>query len=127
MRAYAYIRSLEPDGIKQIAELSILNNNYMLKKLLEIDGLSMPMAEGKYRLEQARLSWKELTDETGVTTDDICRRIFTDCYFASHHPRIIPEPFTPEPVETYSKDDIDEFVAAFKAIAEGRHATIRSL
>ena len=61
VRAYAYIRSLGPDGIKQIAELSILNNNYMLKKLLEIDGLSMPMAEGKYRLEQARLSWKELT------------------------------------------------------------------
>lgn len=121
VRAYAYIRSLGPEGIKQIAELSILNNNYMLKKLLEIDGLSMPMAEGKYRLEQARLSWKELTDETGVTTDDICRRIvdygFQD-YFASHHPRIIPEPFTPEPVETYSKDDIDEFVAAFKAIAE---------
>lgn len=121
VRAYAYIRSLGPDGIKQIAELSILNNNYMLKKLLEIDGLSMPMAEGKYRLEQARLSWKELTDETGVTTDDICRRIvdygFQD-YFASHHPQIIPEPFTPEPVETYSKDDIDEFVAAFKAIAE---------
>ena len=121
VRAFAYIRSLGPDGIKQIAELSILNNNYMLKKLLEIDGLSMPMAEGKYRLEQARLSWKELTDETGVTTDDICRRIvdygFQD-YFASHHPRIIPEPFTPEPVETYSKDDIDEFVAAFKAIAE---------
>lgn len=121
VRAYAYIRSLGPDGIKQIAELSILNNNYMLKKLLEIDGLSMPMAEGKYRLEQARLSWKELTDETGVTTDDICRRIvdygFQD-YFASHHPRIIPEQFTPEPVETYSKDDIDEFVAAFKAIAE---------
>ena len=121
VRAYAYIRSLGPDGIKQIAELSILNNNYMLKKLLEIDGLSMPMAEGKYRLEQARLSWKKLTDETGVTTDDICRRIvdygFQD-YFASHHPRIIPEPFTPEPVETYSKDDIDEFVAAFKVIAE---------
>ena len=38
VRAYAYIRSLGPDGIKQIAELSILNNNYMLKKLLEIDG-----------------------------------------------------------------------------------------
>lgn len=121
VRAYAYIRSLGPDGIKQIAELAILNNNYMLKKLLEIKGLSMPMAEGVFRLEQARLSWEELTKETGVTTDDICRRIvdygFQD-YFASHHPRVIPEPFTPEPVETYSKDDIDEFVAAFKAIAE---------
>ena len=92
----------------------------MLKKLLEIPGLSMPMAEGKYRMEQARLSWQKLTEDTGVTTDDICRRIvdygFQD-YFTSHHPRVLPEPFTPEPVETYSKDDIDEFVAAFCSIA----------
>ena len=121
VRAYAYIRSLGPDGMKQIAELSILNNNYMLKKLLTIPGLSMPMAEGKFRMEQARLSWEQLTKDTGVTTDDICRRIvdygFQD-YFASHHPRVIPEPFTPEPVETYSKDDIDEFVEAFRAIAK---------
>jgi len=121
VRAYAYMRSLGPVGLKQIAELSILNNNYLLKHLLEIEGLSMPLAEGKRRMEQARLSWQELTEETGVTTDDICRRIvdygFQD-YFASHHPRIIPEPFTPEPVETYSKADMDEFVDAFKAIAE---------
>ena len=120
IRTYAYIRTLGPDGMKQIAELSILNNNYMLKKLLEIPGLSMPMAEGKFRMEQARLSWQQLTEETGVTTDDICRRIvdygFQD-YFTSHHPRVLPEPFTPEPVETYSKDDIDEFVEAFRSIA----------
>jgi glycine dehydrogenase subunit 2 len=118
---YAFVRSLGPDGMKEIGELSILNNNYMLKKLLEIKGLTLPWAPGKFRMEQARLSWEELTKETGVTTDDICRRIldygFQD-YFASHHPRVIPEPFTPEPVESYSKDDIDEFVAAFKAIAQ---------
>jgi glycine dehydrogenase subunit 2 len=121
VRAYAYIRTLGPEGMKQIAELSILNNNYMLQELLKIEGLSMPMAEGKRRLEQARLSWQKLTQETGVTTDDICRRIvdygFQD-YFSSHHPRVIPEPFTPEPVETYSKDDIDEYVAAFASIAK---------
>ena len=102
-------------------ELAILNNNYMLKKALEIDGLSMPgAAEGAYRLRQARLSWKKLTDETGVTTDDICRRIvdygFQD-YFASHHPRIILEPLHRSRWRL-TKDDIDEFVAAFKAIAE---------
>ena len=121
VRTYAYIRSLGPDGMKQIGELSILNNNYIVKKLLTIKGLSMPWAEGKFRMEQARLSWEELTNDTGVTTDDICRRIvdygFQD-YFASHHPRVLPEPFTPEPVETYSKDDIDEFVEAFRQIAE---------
>ncbi|MCI8709982.1 MAG: aminomethyl-transferring glycine dehydrogenase subunit GcvPB [Dorea sp.] len=121
IRAYAYIRTLGADGMKQIAELSILNNNYLIKKLLEIKGLSMPFAEGRFRMEQARLSWQELTEETGVTTDDICRRIvdygFQD-YFTSHHPRVLPEPFTPEPVETYSKDDMDEYAAAFAAIAE---------
>ncbi|GHV36089.1 glycine dehydrogenase [Synergistales bacterium] len=126
VRTYAYIRTLGADGMKQIAELSILNNNYLLLELLKIKGLNMPLAEGKRRLEQARLSWEELTGDTGVTTDDICRRIvdygFQD-YFASHHPRVIPEPFTPEPVETYSKDDIDEFVAAFKSIAKEAYET----
>ena len=120
LRTYAYIRSLGQEGLKQVAELSILNNNYMLQKLLKIKGLTMPYAEGISRMEQARLSWKELYDETGVSTDDICRRIvdygFQD-YFASHHPRIVPEPFTPEPTETYSKDDIDEYVEAFVNIA----------
>ena len=121
LRTYAYIRSMGQEGLKQVAELSILNNNYMLHKLLKIKGLTMPYAEGVSRMEQARLSWKELYDETGVSTDDICRRIvdygFQD-YFASHHPRIVPEPFTPEPTETYSKDDIDEYVEAFVSIAE---------
>ncbi len=121
IRAYAYIRSLGADGMRQIAELSILNNNYLISRLLKIRGLTMPFAEGRFRMEQARLSWQELTEETGVTTDDICRRIvdygFQD-YFTSHHPRVLPEPFTPEPVETYSKDDMDEYVAAFEAISQ---------
>ena len=107
--------------MRQIAELSILNNNYLISRLLKIRGLTMPFAEGRFRMEQARLSWQELTEETGVTTDDICRRIvdygFQD-YFTSHHPRVLPEPFTPEPVETYSKDDMDEYVAAFEAISQ---------
>ncbi|WZL73206.1 aminomethyl-transferring glycine dehydrogenase subunit GcvPB [Clostridiaceae bacterium 35-E11] len=121
LRAYAYVMSLGAAGLKEVAELSILNNNYMLKRMLEeIPGISMPMAEGVKRLEQARLSWQKLKEDTGVGTDDIDRRIVDygfQSYFTSHHPQIIPEPFTPEPVETYSKDDIDEYVDAFKAIA----------
>ena len=60
-----------------------------------------------------------------VTTDDIDRRIVDygfQSYFASHHPRIIPEPFTPEACETYSKADIDEYTGALKAIAEEAYA-----
>lgn len=106
LRAYAYIRSLGADGLKQVSELAILNNNYLLKKLASVRGLSMPMAEGKPRLEQARLSWEKLCQETSVTTDDIDRRIVDygfQSYFASHHPRIIPEPFTPRPARPIPK------------------------
>jgi glycine dehydrogenase subunit 2 len=66
------------------------------------------------------MSWEKLTQDTGVTTDDIDRRIIDygfQTFFASHHPRLIPEPFTPEPTETYSKADIDAFVGAFRNIA----------
>ncbi|MDW7738888.1 MAG: aminomethyl-transferring glycine dehydrogenase subunit GcvPB [Bacillota bacterium] len=120
VRAYAFIRSLGADGLKMAALLSILNNNYLLAKLLDIPGLSCPMGEGRQRIEQARLSWIDLKDKTGVGTDDINRRILDyglQTYFTSHHPRIIPEPFTPEPPESYSKDDLDEYAAIIRQVA----------
>ncbi|MTI94960.1 MAG: glycine dehydrogenase subunit 2 [Firmicutes bacterium] len=120
LRAYAYILSLGAEGLQAVAELSILNNNYLVKKLLEIEGLTLPLAPGKNRLDQARFSWQKLQAETGVGTDDINRRIVDyglQSYFTSHHPRIIPEPFTPEPPETYSKADIDKYVEILRQVA----------
>jgi len=119
-RTYAYIRSLGAKGLKQVAELSILNNNYLLHKLKEVKGLSLPIAANIRRLDQSRLSWEELRKDTGVTTDDINRRIVdygVQSYFASHHPRVYPEPFTPEPAETYSKADIDEYAQIIENIS----------
>lgn len=120
VRAYAYIRSLGAEGLKQVSEISILNNNYMLKKMEDIPGLTLPWAPGVRRFEQSRLSWEKLTQDTGVTTDDINRRVLDygfQTYFTSHHPRLINEPFTPEPVESYSREDIDQYVEAFRSIA----------
>ena len=36
----------------------------------------------------------------------------------SHHPWIVPEPFTPEPCETYSKEDIEYWAAAMAKVVE---------
>ena len=121
VRTYAYIRSLGAEGLKQVAELSILNNSYLLHKLKEVKGLSLPVAKSIPRIEQARLSWEELKKDTGVGTDDVNHRIVdygVQSYFSSHHPRVYPEPFTPEPAETYSKADIDEYVGILKNISD---------
>lgn len=118
LRAYAWIRGMGAKGIRDVAEIAVLNNNYLYTQILKIKGASAPYIKGK-RLEQVRYSWEELTKETGITTDDISRRMadFGHQYWTSHHPYVVPEPFTLEPTESYSKADLDEYIASLTHIA----------
>ena len=119
LRAYAWIRSLGEEGLKEAAKVALLNNNYIFKKILDIKGASAPYAEGELRMEQVRYSWEKLYKDTGVTTTDIQNRMFDFGvhYWTSHEPWIVPEPFTIEPTESYSKDELDEFIAILKHVA----------
>ncbi|MEC0177761.1 aminomethyl-transferring glycine dehydrogenase subunit GcvPB [Paenibacillus favisporus] len=118
LRAYAWILSLGAEGLKDVAQTAVLNNNYLYHKILQIRGASAPYIKGR-RLEQVRYSWKQLTDETGVTTEDITRRMcdFGLHYWTSHHPYIVPQPFTLEPTESYSKEDLDEYIQALEHVS----------
>lgn len=122
LRAYAWVMSLGAEGLRECAEISVMNNNYLEKKLLTIPGLSEAFANnGVRRMEQVRYTWEELTAETGVGTMDIRNRVADygiPHYFTSHHPWEIPEPMTLEPCETYSKADMDEYYEVLKQIAQ---------
>jgi glycine dehydrogenase subunit 2 len=119
-KAYAWIMSLGADGLRQVAETAVLNNNYLLKKVLEIHGVSAPFAKGKRRIEQVRYSWEQLSSETGIHSEEIGYRVadFGTHYWTSHHPYIVPEPMTIEPTESYSQADLDEYVAILRHIAD---------
>lgn len=118
LRAYAWIRALGAKGLRDVAEIAVLNNNYLYHEILKIKGVSAPYIKGK-RLEQVRYSWEQLTKDTGVTTDDISRRMadLGHQYWTSHHPYVVPEPFTLEPTESYSKEDLDEYVNSLAYIS----------
>jgi glycine dehydrogenase subunit 2 len=121
LRGYAWIMQLGADGLREVAHCSVLNNNYLEKKLREIPGVVVQYAHGKRRLEQVRYSWEKLKQDTGVGTEDVQRRMADfglQHYWTSHHPWVVPEPFTLEPCETYSKDDIDEYVAVLRQISK---------
>ena len=120
LKAYAWVMSLGADGLREVAEIAVLNNNYLLKKVLEIRGASAPYARGKRRIEQVRYSWEQLSAETGVHSEEIGYRAadFGTHYWTSHHPYIVPEPMTLEPTESYSQSDLDEYVAILKHIAQ---------
>jgi glycine dehydrogenase subunit 2 len=127
VRAYAWVLSLGPDGLRQVAETAVLNNNYLAQRLSSIRGLSIPFGfEAGSRLEQVRYSWEQLAAETGLDTLDVARRLVDfgmASYFPSHHPWIVPEPMTLEPVESTSKSRLDEFVAAVAAVSDEAYSS----
>ena len=120
VRAYAWIMSLGAEGLREVAETAVLNNNYLMRRVLEIRGLAAPYATGRRRIEQVRYSWEELARDTGVHSEEIGYRAadFGTHYWTSHHPYVVPEPMTLEPTESYSRADLDEYAAILATIAE---------
>ncbi|GAA1818791.1 aminomethyl-transferring glycine dehydrogenase subunit GcvPB [Agromyces neolithicus] len=119
VRAYAWMMALGAEGLRAVAEIAVLNNNYLMKKVLEIPGASAPYATGRRRIEQVRYSWQELFEQTGITSEEIGVRAsdFGMHYWTSHHPYVVPQPFTLEPTESYSMAELDEYAAVLAEIA----------
>jgi glycine dehydrogenase subunit 2 len=120
LRAYAWMMALGAEGIKEAAEVAVLNNNYIIKRLSDVPGLSLPYAKGRYRMQEARFSWEKLKQDTGIGTEDLNNRIVdfgVQTYFPSHHPWIIPEPMTLEPTESVSKADLDRFCEVIRHLS----------
>ncbi len=120
VRAYAWIRSLGAQGLRQVARTAVLNNNYLLHHVRQIRGASAPFAQGARRIEQARYSWQSLFEETGITTSDIANRMCDHGMhmWSSHHPFIVPNPMTLEPTESYSQAELDQYLSALRSVAQ---------
>lgn len=119
VRAYSWIMALGAEGLRTVAEIAVLNNNYLMKRVLEIPGASAPYAEGRRRIEQVRYSWQELYEETGITSEEIGIRLadYGMHYWTSHHPYVVPQPFTLEPTESYTMRELDEYADALAEVA----------
>jgi len=119
LKAYAWVMSLGAEGLYEVAKIAVLNNNYLFHNILKIKGASAPYTKGKQRVEQVRYSLEKLVQDTGVTVEDIQNRMFDFGlhFWTSHHPYLIPAPFTLEPTESYSKDELDEYANTIEHIA----------
>ncbi len=122
LRAYAWIMSNGPDGLLETSEVAVINNNYLLKKLMKIKGITIPWYEAHpFRLQETRFSLEEMEKDTGVGLDDFNRRIVdfgVQRCFTSHEPWVFPAPFTPEPPESSSMEDLDYFAEIIARISD---------
>ena len=126
LRGYGWVMSLGAEGLRRVAETAVLNNNYLEQRLTEIDGVSVAYPGSGRRLQEIRYSWQRLREETGVGTEDVRRRIVDfglQSYFTSHHPMLVPEPFTLEPSESLSRADLDEYATVLSEIAAEARTT----
>jgi glycine dehydrogenase subunit 2 len=123
LRAYAYILSLGFEGLKEVAEVSVLNANYLVKKLKEIKGLTLPYNNDKPRKHECVFSAKPLKDETGVSASNIAKRLLDYGLHAptTYFPLIVEEALMIEPTETSEKEELDRFIQAVRKISEEAH------
>ena len=122
LKAYAWSRMMGPDGLKECAEVSVINNNYMLKIMEKIPGVTHAFqGNGIVRQEQIRYSFEELKKKYDIGSDDMnCRMgdYGIPWFWSSHHPWVIPEPMTIEPCESYTKEDIEEYCKVVEICAK---------
>lgn len=121
IRAYAWILAMGPEGIGAATDIAVLNNNYMLHKMKEIRGITVPMAEGRHRKEETVYSLKEMMDETGVDAHHFALRVADfgpNSTFTLGYPVYIDEPWVIEPTESLDKDEIDNFIDIVRRVSE---------
>lgn len=120
LRAYAYILSLGREGLEEAAEISVLNANYLMKKLKGIKGLALPYDSDKLRKHECVLSAKPLRNATGVSALNVAKRLLDYGMHAPtvYFPQIAEEALMIEPTETVEKEELDRFVGAMRKISE---------
>jgi glycine dehydrogenase subunit 2 len=115
LRAYAYIKALGAEGLKDVALYSILNANY-LKELLKA---SYHLPYDRTCMHEFVLSSAKQLDH-GVHALDIAKALIDKGIHPPtiYFPLIVPEAIMVEPTETESKETLDTFAAVMKEIAE---------
>jgi glycine cleavage system P protein (glycine dehydrogenase) subunit 2 len=115
VRSYAFIRAYGP-ALREMSEMAVLNANYLLARLKDVYDLPYD----RHCMHEFVLSARRLKREHGVTALDVAKRLMD---FGIHPPTIyfplvVPEALMIEPTETETKERLDEFVEAMRAIAE---------
>ncbi|MDH5595331.1 MAG: aminomethyl-transferring glycine dehydrogenase subunit GcvPB [Candidatus Bathyarchaeota archaeon] len=125
LKAFAYILGLGAEGLEEVAEISVLNANYIMKKLEKIRGFCLPYARGRPRKHECVISAKKLYKETGIGALNVSKRILDYGMHAPtvYFPLIVDEALMIEPTESFEKEELDRFVEVMKKISDEAYST----
>ena len=125
LRAYTYILMLGAEGLERVAELAVLNSNYIAEKIKKLKGFSLPFSPATPRKHEAVISAEQMYKDTGIRALDISKRLLDYGVHAptNYFPLIVPEALMIEPTETESKEELDRLVDAFQKISKEAYSS----
>lgn len=117
LRAWAYMRTMGEQGLKEVSDNAVLNAN-VLKALLKED---YEIQYGRDRTVMHEVVIKGARgDRNGITAIEICKRLMDYGYHPPtvHFPLIAEDCLMIEPVETESIEAVEAFARAMREIAK---------
>lgn len=116
VRAYCYIRTYGPAGLRAVSENAVLSANYLLSRVKRF----LPVPMGDRCLHEFVATAAKLKAERGVCAMDIAKRLLDYGYHAPtvYFPLTVRESMMIEPTETESKETLDAFAETLFRIVE---------
>ena len=116
VRAYCYLRTYGPAGLREVSENAVLNANYLLSRVKHI----LPVAQGDRCMHEFVASASKLKSERGISAMDLGKRLLDYGFHAPtvYFPITVKESMMIEPTETESKETLDAFAETLFRITE---------
>jgi glycine dehydrogenase subunit 2 len=115
VRAYTYIRMLGAAGLREVAEMAVLNANYLKSQLAGV----LPVSHGRTHMHEF-VAKGIIEGAPDVHALDIAKRLIDYGFHppTNYFPLIVPEALMIEPTETESKEVLDAFAQALRSIRD---------
>lgn len=113
--SWAYVRLMGGEGLKHATQVAVLNANYIAKKLAPHFPV-LYTGPGGLVAHECIIDLRPLTKETGVTVDDIAKRLIDYGFHAPTMSFPVAGTLMIEPTESEDLHEIDRFCAAMVEI-----------
>jgi glycine dehydrogenase subunit 2 len=115
LRGYFYIRTLGPDGLREVSEVALLNANYLLAKIKHL----YEVPHGDRCMHEFVASANALRKDKKISAMEVAKRLLDFGFHAPtvYFPLVVREALMMEPTETESKETLDKFAEALITIA----------
>lgn len=116
VRAYCYIRTHGPEGLRAVSDNAVLNANYLLSRVKHI----FPVPQGDRCMHEFVASASAVKAAKGISAMDIAKRLLDYGFHAPtvYFPLVVPEAIMVEPTESESKETLDAFADTLVKIVE---------